>query len=145
MDGGSGGPRGTAVAGLVLAVLGAALDLYSSYRVVSYPTTGMMVSSQPAAAWGVGLASLGVLLLATAAAGASSLGVRHMAFFGALMTIYGVVMLFLGVAMDSGISPGMQTAALAGAGMLLVGALMAVNGLMMLRPRMVLAPGARHN
>jgi hypothetical protein len=120
--------------GLVLAILGAALDFYSSYQIMSYPTAGMMESSQPATAWEVGLASLGVLLVITAVVGISPLRAGRMALFGALMTIYGVLMLFLGAAMDSGISPAMQTATVAGLGMLAVGVLMVVNGLMMLRP-----------
>jgi hypothetical protein len=135
------GPTNAAVASLVVSVLGAALDFYSSYRILSYPTMGMMEPSQSATVWGVGLASLGVVLLVTASAGVSSFGVGRMALLGALMAIYGVLMFFLGAAMDLGVSPGMQTAMLAGVGMLAVGVLMVVNGYMMLRQRRVPRPG----
>jgi hypothetical protein len=129
------GQTNAAVVGLVLAVLGAALDFYSSYQIVSYPTMGMMEPSQSATVWGVGLATLGVLLLITAIAGVTSFAVGRMALLGALMTLYGILMLFLGIAMDFGVSPAMQTATLAGVGMLAIGVLMVVNGYMMLRQR----------
>jgi len=140
MEGKARWPTNVALVGSVLAILGAALDFYSSYQIMSYPTTGMMESSQAATVWGVGLASLGVLLLIMAVAGVSSLGAGRMALFGTLMTVYGVLMLFLGAAMDFGVSPAMQMASLTGLGMLVVGAVMMVNGFMMLRSGRTPAP-----
>ena len=101
---------------------------------MSYPTMGTMVSSQPATAWWAGLASLGVLLLVTASAGVAADGARRMALVGAFMAVFGVVMMLLGLAMDLGASPAMETANVAGPGMLVVGILMVANGLVMLRP-----------
>jgi len=49
-------------------------------------------------------------------------------------------MLFLGAAMDFGVSPAMQMASLTGLGMLVVGAFMMVNGFMMLRSGRTPAP-----
>jgi hypothetical protein len=127
--------KAIALVGLALALIGAALDFYSSYEIMSYPTmtVGMAEGTLSATIWGVGLAALGVLLVATAAASFSSFGADRMALFGGIMVVYGVVMLLVGATMDASISPAMQTASLTGLGMLVVGAVMVVNGSMMLR------------
>ena len=137
-SGGGMKPGTTALLGLALALAGAALDFYSSYEILSYPAMAadamwMAEGTLSGTVWGVGLAVLGVLLVATAAAGLSSLGAGRMARFGVAMAVYGAVMLLVGAAMGAGISPAMQTASITGLGMLAVGALMVANGAMMLR------------
>lgn len=133
-----------ALVGLALALIGAALDFYSSYEIMSYPAmmVGMAEGTLSATIWGVGLAALGVLLVATAAASFSSFGADRMALFGGMMVVYGVVMLLVGATMDAMISPAMQTASLTGLGMLVVGAVMVVNGSMMLRGGRAAASGS---
>ncbi len=49
------------------------------------------------------------------------------------MVVYGIAMLLIGATMDAGTSPAMRSATLTGLGMLSVGALMLVNGSLMLR------------
>ena len=136
MEGNVRGPDGAVLVGVVLGVLGAALDFYSAYRLAAPEIStmgGMPAYSSSGTAWGVGLAALGVLLLVTAAAGASSLGEGRMGLFGGLMVAFGSIMLLVGAAMGLGVSPSMQTAAFAGLGMLAVGVLMVANGSVMLR------------
>ena len=133
-SGGAMKPGTTALLGLALALAGAALDFYSSYEILSYPAMAADAMGTPSGTvWGVGLAVLGVLLVATAAAGLSPLGAGRMALFGSIMAVYGAVMLLVGAAMGAGISPAMQTASVTGLGMLAVGALMVANGAVMLR------------
>ena len=130
--------RATTSLGFGLGILGAALDFYSSYQILAGSTTDEMgmtaaQSAPSGTAWGVGLASLGLLLAVTALVGASAMGARRMSLFGTLMVAYGVVMVIIGAAMGAGASPTMQTASLTGSGMLAVGALMVANGALMLR------------
>lgn len=134
--------------GVFLGLAGALLDFYSGYQILTASAMmtnemGMTVTQYTPSglAWGVGLSALGVMLLVTAIATVTSLGMRHMKSIGALMILYGVIMLVIGVSMYSEVAPMMGGAALSGPGMLVVGALMVVNGAVMRRPpRMTMGP-----
>ena len=86
-------------------------------------------------AWGIGVVALGAAVLATALLGATSYGRRRMRAFGYLMASFGVLMLFVGVSMYTGVTPAaMQAAQLSGIAMLIVGALMMFSGALMVSP-----------
>jgi hypothetical protein len=121
--------------GFALGVVGAVLDFYVGYLILQGSSTndmGMVViQSGSALAWGVGLFILGGLLILTALASVTSLGTGRGKSFGALMVVYGVVMLAIGGFMYSGFAPMMGGALLSSLGMILLGALMVLNGAVM--------------
>ena len=118
---------GTFAFGVVLGLAGATLDFYSGYQLTTQ--SGMMGSGQ---SWGVGLFLLGVVLAVTALVSLSP-GSLRMKDLGALMVVYGVVMLFIGALMYLGYTATMEGATFSGVGMLAVGLLMVVNGALMSR------------
>lgn len=122
---------GTFAFGVVLGLAGATLDFYSGYQLTTQ--SGMMGSGQ---SWGVGLFLLGVVLAVTALVSLSP-GSLRMKDLGALMVVYGVVMLFIGALMYLGYTATMEGATFSGVGMLAVGLLMVVNGALMSRSPMV--------
>lgn len=133
-------PGGERLVGVFLALTGAFLDFYSGYQILTQSAMvnnemGMVLAQYTTSglAWGVGLLALGAVLLVTALASATSLGTNHMRTLGALMALYGVVMLFVGASMYGGVTPTMQGATLSGLGMLAVGTLMVLNGFLMRR------------
>ncbi len=98
----------------------------------------MVHYSGSAIAWGVFVTILGVLLVVTAVANVSLIGMKRMSLFGLLMVLYGLVMLLLGALMYSGVIPLMMEknfALVSSLGMFVVGALMLVNGSIMTRTR----------
>jgi hypothetical protein len=128
--------------GVFLGLAGALLDFYSGFQILSQPVIpgGMgMLQNGYTLAWGVGILALGAVLLVTAAASATSSGMHQMKTFGAIMALYGILMLFVGVSMYSGASPMIAGTAFSGLGMLAVGGLMVVNGAVMSRPRAAMA------
>ena len=128
--------------GFVLGLVGASLDLYSGYQLMSgpaqnsmpIPNAGMLTVQYVGSGFplGVGIATLGVLVFASAVASISAFGASHMKAFGALMIVYGLLMLLTGSSMG-GMASAMGSESLLGFGMLLVGGLMTINGFMMLR------------
>lgn len=133
------------ILGVFLAVAGSLLDFYSGYLILAQPITmtndmGMVISQYApyVLGWGAGILALGVVLLVTALALVMSFGMGRMKILGALMALYGVLMLFIGISMYWGVTPMMQRATLPGLGMLVVGALMVFNGAAMRRPRTVM-------
>lgn len=129
------------LAGFVLAIAGALLDFASTYLIFMQSETKMQsVMGLPATPmnnsaiiWGVSLTILGAVLVVTAFASISSFGRNNMPTIGGLMLVYGIIMLFLGVSMFSGITPMMQGSLLSSIGMFIVGALMILNGIRMQR------------
>jgi hypothetical protein len=139
-SGASGDMRGPAIAGLVLGVVGALLDFYAAYSIISQSAAtgeamGVMVTqySPYGLAWGAAVLVLGALVAASAVLGVTSLGMRRMGMMGTLMAAYGVAMLLVGAAMSSGAVQMMGGALASGIGMLVVGALMVANGAWMRR------------
>jgi hypothetical protein len=127
--------------GLVLGLVGALLDFYSAYLLYTanpmvLNEQGMAVQSGAGVVWGFGIAALGVVLAVTVVGAVLTKGLDRMKDFGALMVVYGVVMLFVGGYMLTGLGPMMQGTLFPGIGMLVVGALMILNGGLMARPRM---------
>ena len=129
--------------GAILGFAGALLDFYSGYLLLAgsnMRTTEMGMVTQgggPGVAWGIGISALGIVLAATAVASILRLGAGRMADFGALMVVYGIVMLFIGASMYAGVTSMTQGAPFPALGMLVVGALMVANGAAMRRPRMM--------
>lgn len=133
----------TTLLGSVLGLVGAGIDFISGYLILAnsmVTTNNMGVSmtafSPGAVAWGIGLVSLGVVLVLSALALVSSIGMNRMGPFGALMIVYGVVMLFIGSAMYAGFGFMMNGSVVSGLAMLVVGTLMIINGVFMRRPKM---------
>jgi len=127
--------------GACLGIAGALLDFYSgsSFLSMSMSSTTMMGVTTThynaaAQAWGTFLVILGIVLALTAVLSITSLGMMRMPLFGALMMGYGVVMLSIGGLMFSGFTPMMQdqtSTLISSFGMFGVGALMLVNGSVM--------------
>ena len=91
-----------------------------------------------ALAWGAGISLLGVVLVVTEIVSLTSIGMGRMNIFGFLMMGYGVVMLVIGTAMYSGVTPMMNYSVESSAGMFVAGALMLVNGGLMVRSTMAM-------
>jgi len=84
--------------------------------------------------WGIFLLAPGGVLAITAALNVTSIGMKHMGLFGALMMSYGVVMFVVGDLMYSGVTPVMAqqfTTLISSLGMFGVGALMVANSTLM--------------
>ena len=129
--------------GAALGLVGASIDFISGYLILAtsmVTTNSMGVSmttySSGEVAWGIGLVALGAVLVFSALATVSSIGMNRMGLFGALMMVYGVAMLFIGTAMYTGLSLMMSGSAISGLAMFVVGALMIINGVFMRRSRM---------
>ena len=129
--------------GAVLGLVGAGVDFVSGYLILANSTVttssmgvSMTAYSARAVGWGVGLFLFGAVLVVSALALVSSVGMKRMGLFGALMITYGVAMLFIGAAMYTGMSLMMSGNFISGLAMFVVGALMIVSGAFMARPRM---------
>jgi hypothetical protein len=132
----------TRALGVILGFAGALLDFYSGYLLLT--NTGMAASGMGTGTldstglvWGTGIVALGVVLAITAAASLSSMQAR-MKDLGALMAVYGLVMLFVGGSMAAGLTSMAQGAIIPALGMLGIGMLMIANGAMMFRPRTIM-------
>ncbi|MFI5421794.1 MAG: hypothetical protein ACHQ1H_12565 [Nitrososphaerales archaeon] len=129
-----------AVSGIILSAAGALLDFFAGYLILSQSTIttmemGVTMShyNSNALVWGVGISLLGVILVVTEIVSLTSIGMGRMNIFGFLMMGYGVLMLFIGTAMYSGVAPMMNYSVESSAGMFVAGALMLVNGGLMVR------------
>lgn len=125
--------RNLAILGLVLSLAGAVLDLASGTAMLRGSVMGTAASDRAVLAWAVVLYSLAALLVVSGILGASSAGMRRMRMVGALMLIYGFVMVAIGALMYGGYAPMMGDQLLSSSGMLAVGCLMVVNGALMAR------------
>lgn len=141
------------ISGLGLAIAGAILDFYSGsiFFSISVSTTSTMMGattihhSVAAEGWGIFLVALGVLLVLTAVLNLiASFGMKHMALFGILMMGYGAVMLVVGALMYFGVTPMMSQqyyiVLVSSFGMFAIGALMVVNGALMVRRKGMVMP-----
>lgn len=97
----------------------------------------MGVSSSPNYAWIAGLYILGVVVIATTVFSVTSSGIRFARLLSLLMLAFGVIMIISGWFMTTGNMAAGGYATLYGYGMLLVGALMLVNGALMMRSPMM--------
>ena len=132
------GRRTQGMVGPILGLAGALLDFYSGYLLLVQSTMGMMAQSNNSGlVWGIGITAFGVVLVATIIGTGLTRGARKMAYFGALMVVYGVVMLFIGTAMYVGITSMSRGTTFPAFGMFLIGVLMVMNGAMMRRPPMM--------
>lgn len=139
MRGGGKGRRSFAWGGGVfLGFAGAILDFFSSYLILAQSTASEMGTmagpSSSGIIWGIGIATLGVLLAVTSFALVLPVSGARMGEFGALMVAYGLVMLFIGASMYSGITAMANGALFPAVAMFVFGTLMIVNGVLMRRP-----------
>jgi hypothetical protein len=128
------------LSGLILGLVGSLIDFVSGSLIL---TQGVMTTNQMGVtmneydpytlAWGIAIFVLGAVLLITAFASISSTGMRRMDLFGVLMSVYGVVMIFIGGAMYSRLTTVMQGSFLTSLAMFSVGVLMVLNGILMRR------------
>jgi hypothetical protein len=121
--------------GFMLGIIGGLLDFASATIIVinqggngMMATTGYFVSGY---AWAAILAVLGVLVVVAAALSVMSIGVRYLRGFSLLMVALGLIMAIIGTVMSTGSIAG--SSLIYSYGMVIVGALMAINGVMMLR------------
>jgi len=125
--------------GFMVGIIGGILDFASATTLLTSPT-------QPATMGATGtsldiplillLYLLGAAVILTSIFSIMSIGFRFGRWFSILMIVYGGVMMVLGWLMTAGSMQGTAEVALYGYGMLLVGALMLVNGGMMARTPM---------
>ena len=87
----------------------------------------------PSYAWAAALVVLGVAVIATSVLSVGSMGFRFARAFSLLMIVYGFMMMAIGLAMSTGYIMSTDVSAIYSLGMLLVGAGMVVNGVMMSR------------
>ena len=138
-----GGLKGLGLIGSIIGFAGTLLDFYSGYMILTgsgMMTNGMGMASQRNNAglvWGIGILLLGVVLAVTALAIVPGRGAPPMKDVGALMVVYGIVMLFIGGSMILKFAPMAQGMFLPGSAMVIVGVLMVVNGSVMRQTRMV--------
>jgi hypothetical protein len=116
--------RSLAASGLAVSAIGAALDFLSAYQ-MTYNTDGMMMASSNQFLVGAaGLSLLGLVVAVTGLAIALPRMGSRMGLLGLLMEIYGILMGLAGAyvpRMDVTVADGM----------LVVGAVMFLNGLLM--------------
>ena len=126
------------IVGVALGLGGAVLDWYSGYILIANSSMtpggmGVAQSSGPGLVWGVGVVALGLVLAVTAAVMALRAEAVSMGDAGALMVVYGLVMLFIGASMYLGLTSMMQGTYFPALGMVALGGLMVANGALMRR------------
>lgn len=122
--------------GFMLGVVGGILDFASATSLLfNQPTqSGMMGTGISYTELAIGLYLLGVLVIATSLISTMLIGMRFPRLFSVLMVAYGVVMAAVGWAMLSEMAS-TEISSLYTYGMIIVGALMLINGVLMLRTR----------
>lgn len=122
--------------GFMLGVIGGLVDFASASTIALSQGSGMTQGSYllPGDAWAAVVTVLGVLSVASAVLSVTTTGVGHLRGFALLMMALGVVMAVIGSLMSSGSIEG--SSVIFSYGMVVVGALMAINGAMMLRTPM---------
>ncbi len=120
----------------ILGIVGALIDFSTGYLLLSESTMttndmGVTLTSYNtfAIAWGIGISVLGIALVLTAVANIFSM--EHVALFGVLMVLFGIIMLFIAGAMYSHVTPIMSGYLVSSIAMSVVGALMISNGIFM--------------
>lgn len=92
-----------------------------------------MESPLPSYGWAAILVALGIAVIVTSILSVGSLGFRFTRLFSLLMVAYGFVMMIIGIAMSTGYIMANDVSEIYSLGMLLVGAGMVVNGVIMSR------------
>jgi hypothetical protein len=117
----------------MLGIVGGLLDFGSATSAAIGQGGGVVVAGYGLSGygWAAVLAVLGALVVATSVLSVTSAGVRHLKAFSLLMVVLGAVMLIVGSLMSGGQMMGLSL--IYGYGMIIVGLLMAINGVMMLR------------
>lgn len=120
----------------MLGIIGGLLDFASSTTIVLNQGGTMMMNSLlfSGYVWAAILLALGVLVVVVAVFSVMSTGMRHLRGFALLMMALGIVMAIIGGIMSTGSIVG--SSVIYSYGMVIVGILMAVNGVTMLRSPM---------
>jgi hypothetical protein len=120
--------------GFILGLIGGVLDFASASLLLLGSGGGMMAEGAvPGYVWAAVLVVLGVAVITTSVLSVGSMGFRFARVFSLLMIIYGFIMMAIGLAMSTGYIVSTGVSAVYSLGMLLVGAGMVVNGVMMSR------------
>lgn len=120
--------------GFILGLIGGVLDFASASLLLLGGSGGMMdESAVPSYVWAAVLVVLGVAVITTSVLSVGTIGFRFARIFSLLMILYGFVMMAVGFAMSTGYIVSTDVSAIYSLGMLLVGAGMVVNGVMMMR------------
>ncbi len=115
----------------MLGIIGGLLD-FASATTIALNQGGMSSSPMVSGdAWAAVLAILGVVVVSAAVLSVTMTGVGHLKGFSLLMVAFGLLMAVVGSLMSAGTIEG--SSVIFSYGMVLVGALMAVDGVMMLR------------
>jgi hypothetical protein len=119
----------------MLGIIGGLLDFASSTTIVLNQGGTMMNSFLFSGyVWAAILLALGVLVVIVAVFSVMSTGMRHLRGFALLMMTLGILMVIIGGIMSTGSIVG--SSVIYSYGMVIVGILMAVNGVTMLRSPM---------
>jgi hypothetical protein len=121
--------------GFILGLIGGLLDFASASQLLLQQgsSTGMMnETSTSVYPWVALLLLLGTAVVVTAVLSVLSVGFRHARLFSVLM-VYGVVMVVVGLIMSAGVLMVGDFSSVYSLGMLVVGAAMLVNGVLMSR------------
>lgn len=120
----------------MLGILGGLVDFASATTMaINQGSKGMIAGYLLSVyGWAAVLVALGILAVATAVLSVTSTGVSHLKGFSVAMAFLGLVMAAVGSVMSSGLAQG--TSLIYGYGMVIVGILMAINGVLMLRSPM---------
>lgn len=118
----------------MLGVIGGLLDFASATSLLldRAEQLGMMSVGAPYIMLSLGLYILGVLVIVTSLFSAMLVGMRHPGLFSALMIIYGAAMVVVGWVMSTDMVSAVVSS-LYSYGMIVLGALMLINALLMLR------------
>lgn len=109
------------------------LDFASASLLLLGGSGGVMESPLPSYGWAAILVALGIAVIVTSILSVGSLGFRFTRLFSLLMVAYGFVMMIIGIAMSTGYIMANDVSEIYSLGMLLVGAGMVVNGVIMSR------------
>jgi hypothetical protein len=123
--------------GFILGLIGGVLDFASASLLLLGGSGGMMNESQvPSYVWAAILIVLGTAVILTSILSVGTIGIRFARVFSVLMVTYGLIMVGIGAAMSTGYIVATGVSVIYSLGMLLVGAGMIANGVMMSRSPM---------
>jgi len=121
--------------GFMLGVIGGILDFASATSLLLTPPAQSMIGTgQGYAEVAVGLYLLGVLVIVSTLLSAMMAGMERPRVFSVLMTVYGIIMAAVGWIMLS-VTASEVASSIYSYGMVVVGALMVANGILVLRSR----------
>jgi hypothetical protein len=119
--------------GFILGLIGGLLDFASASLLLVGQSGSSMMNPVSVYEWAALLVLLGVAVIVTSILSVVTLGLRFVKVFSLLMIVYGILMMFIGGAMTAGFIMASDVSSIYSYGMVIVGAAMAVNGILMSR------------